>query len=218
MTAPWRFLISAGPTREYIDPVRFISNASTGKMGYAVAEAAVKAGHQATLVAGPVLLSSPTRVDVTRVTSALEMKDAIAARFPACDVLVMTAAVSDYRPAKRARQKIHKSARTMTIELERNPDILREIHCLRTHQVIIGFAAETENIVESATRKLETKCMDMILANDVGADDAGFGSDHLRATALFRGGRQVDLGLRSKQYVAEFIVSEAIHCKLRIEN
>lgn len=209
MSSPLRFLVSAGPTREYIDPVRFISNPSSGKMGFAVAEAAVDAGHACMLVTGPVNLDDPEGVTVEHVISGRDMKKAICDRFDACDILVMTAAVGDYRPVRRAEQKLHKSSPTISLELERNPDIIREVNRTCLHQVIIGFAAETENILESATRKMQEKGMDMILANNVSGTEAGFGSAYIAVTALFRSGRMEALGKITKKELAEFIVREA---------
>jgi phosphopantothenoylcysteine decarboxylase/phosphopantothenate--cysteine ligase len=209
MSSPLRFLVSAGPTREYIDPVRFISNPSSGKMGFAVAEAAVAAGHGCVLVTGPVNLDDPEGVTVEHVVSAREMKKAVCDRFNKCDILVMTAAVGDYRPVRRAEQKLRKSRPTLSLELERNPDIIREVNRICSQQVIIGFAAETENILESATRKMQEKGMDMILANDVGGTEAGFGSAYITVTALFRSGRVEELGKITKKELAEFIVREA---------
>jgi len=204
-----RFLVSAGPTREYIDPVRFISNPSTGTMGFAVAKAALAAGHSCTLVAGPVNLPDPDGVAMEHVISARDMKKAVFTQFPSCDVLVMTAAVSDYRPVRKSEQKLHKSKPTISLELERNPDIIREINRIHTKQVIIGFAAETENILESATRKMQEKGMDLILTNKVGGKTAGFGSPFIKATALFRDGRKDAMGKITKLALAEFIVQQA---------
>ena len=208
MTASLHVLVSAGPTREYIDPVRFISNPSSGKMGYAVAEAALRKGFRVTLVSGPTHLTPPAGAALVPVTTALEMKDAVTKAFPACDALIMTAAVSDYRPAKRLHQKLHKTAPALTLELQRNPDIIREVLRQRTHQVVIGFAAETDDMLASAAQKLESKGMDMIIANDVSRAETGFGSDMLDAVALFRSGERAPLGLVSKQRVAEYIVEQ----------
>ncbi len=210
MTSRLHFLVSAGPTREYIDPVRFISNPSSGLMGFAVAEAVLAAGHSCTLVTGPVSLPDPLDVDVIRVVSARDMKKAIMDRFAACDVLVMTAAVSDYRPVRKSEHKLHKTKPSLTLELERNPDIIREVSRIRTHQLIIGFAAETDHILDSAQRKLESKGMDMILANDIGRTDAGFECNDIMVNALFRDGRSDELGKISKQSLAAYIVAEAV--------
>lgn len=204
-----RFLVSAGPTREYIDPVRYISSPSTGLMGFTVAETAVAAGHDCILVSGPVNLSDPDGVVMEHVESAREMKKAIFDQFVSCDVLVMTAAVSDYRPVRKSEQKLHKSKPTISLELERNPDIIREINRIHKKQVIIGFAAETDNLIESATRKMQEKGMDLILANKVGGKSAGFGSRFIKVTALFRDGRKEDMGKITKQALAEFIVRQA---------
>ena len=175
----------------------------------AVAETAVAFGHSCTLVTGPVNLPDPDSVAIEHVVSAREMKKAVFDQFPSCDVLVMTAAVSDYRPVRKAEQKLHKSKPTISLELERNPDIIREINRIHTNQVIIGFAAETENMIESATRKMQEKAMDMILANKVGGKNTGFGSQFIKVTALFRDGRQEIMGKITKQALAKFIVQQA---------
>ena len=210
MVKPLKFLVSAGPTREHIDPVRFITNASSGKMGFMVAEAALKAGHQVKIVTGPVKLKYPERAEVIETTTAMEMHGAIMTNFPECDVLVMTAAVCDYRPTKTSINKIHKSDETFILRLEKNPDILLSVRRLEKDQTIIGFAAETNDVIVSARRKLEKKRMDMIVANEVGGKDYGFAVEHIKATLLFRTGENKELGRCRKENVAEIIVKEAV--------
>ncbi|NLF38292.1 phosphopantothenoylcysteine decarboxylase [bacterium] len=207
--AKLHILVSAGATREYIDPVRFISNPSTGKMGFEIARAALAAGHQVTLVTGPTHLKPPVGAAVISIVSALEMRDAILEAFPACDVLVMSAAVSDYRPSKRAHHKIHKSNPSLTLELQLNPDIIREVQRKAKGQVLIGFAAETEEHMASARQKLENKGLDMIIANDVGGKGVGFAAEHANAAALFRDGAEKPLGVVTKARLGRFIIEQA---------
>jgi len=210
MNKPLNFLISSGPTREHIDPVRFITNASSGKMGCMVAEAALAAGHQAKIVTGPVKINYPDRAEVIETISALEMYAAVMQNFPDCDVLVMTAAVCDYRPIKRSIKKIHKSDESFVLRLERNPDILLEVKRVDKNQTIIGFAAETDDLIVSARRKLEKKKMDMIIANEVGGKEYGFAVEHIKAILLFREGVNRELGRCKKNDLAKIIVEEAV--------
>lgn len=201
------FLVSAGPTREYIDPVRFISNPSSGRMGYAVAAAALRAGHRVTLVSGPVALTPPAGARVHRVERVRAMQAAIHAAFPACDALIMTAAVGDYQAARPRTAKLHKTGRVLTLRLVRTPDILASLP-RRRRQIVIGFAAETDAVQASAARKLAAKHLDMIVANDVSAGDAGFGQPALRAVLMYRDGRTRNLGRCSKQALARLLVRE----------
>jgi len=201
-----KVIITAGPTREFIDPVRFISNPSSGKMGIAVADAALSKGYEVILITGPVSIPLPAKAHNIKIISGLEMKDAVVSNFPDCDVLIMTAAVGDYRPVKKYLEKLHKTSERLTIEFEKNPDILKEIKKIRTNQTVIGFAAETEKMMESATRKLEEKNLDFIIANKVGTEKSGFGSEELDAIAIFKDGRKEILGFCRKKEVAEFII------------
>ena len=210
MIKPLKFLVSAGPTREHIDPVRFITNASSGKMGFMVAESALAAGHQVRIVTGPVNLDYPEKAEVIETTTAMEMHAEIMKNFHDCDVLVMTAAVCDYRPIKTSLNKIHKSDETFILRLERNPDILLSIRRLEKNQTIIGFAAETNDVIVSARRKLEKKKMDMIIANEVGGKNYGFAVEHIKAVLLFRDGENRELGCCRKKDLAEIIVNEAV--------
>ncbi|MBL9118232.1 MAG: phosphopantothenoylcysteine decarboxylase [Verrucomicrobiaceae bacterium] len=173
-----KILITAGPTREPLDPVRFISNRSSGRMGYALALAAVERGHEVVLVSGPVELSAPSGVAVVRVTTAQEMHEAVRARIKDQHVGIFAAAVADYRPVRMEEQKIKKGASRMTLELEKTPDILGSARSVFGFKgVLIGFAAETENLVANATQKMTRKMCDLVVANHVGGPDSAFDSD-----------------------------------------
>ena len=169
-------LVTAGPTWEAIDPVRGLTNRSSGKMGYAVAEAAAESGARVILVSGPTSLPDPERVRTLRVESALEMHDTVHRHVTEADIFIGVAAVADYRPARVAEHKIKKTGETMALELERNPDILASVAALRPAPFTVGFAAETENIEQHARAKLESKKLDLVAANRVGPD-AGFALD-----------------------------------------
>ena len=177
-------LITAGPTREYLDPVRFLSNRSTGKMGFAVAQAAVERGHPVTLVAGPVSLPTPPGVTRVDVVSAREMLAAIERCLPQCDALVMSAAVADWRPAQEAGAKLKKRAMSPLLQLVPNPDILQTLAPLKGRRVFVGFAAETGDPIEEAQRKLIDKGLDLIVANDVTVPGAGFAVDTNAVTLI----------------------------------
>jgi phosphopantothenoylcysteine decarboxylase / phosphopantothenate---cysteine ligase len=176
-----KVIITAGPTREAIDPVRYISNHSSGKMGYALAEAAAEAGAETILISGPVNLTSPDRVKTIAVTSAQEMYDAALAEADGCQLFIASAAVADYRPAQVSEQKIKKSADTLTIEMVKNPDIVSAVAALQNRPFTVGFAAETANVEEGlehhARDKLERKNLDLVIANDVSDRTIGFNSD-----------------------------------------
>jgi phosphopantothenoylcysteine decarboxylase/phosphopantothenate--cysteine ligase len=182
-----RILVTAGPTREAIDPVRYISNRSTGKMGYAVAAAAVEAGATVALVSGPVSLPCPARVDRIDVETAEEMRRAVLERIAGFDIFIATAAVADYRPRAAAPGKIKKSAPDMTLLLERNPDILAAVAAIPGGPFTVGFAAETENVEARAAEKLRSKGLDMIAANEVGAG-MGFEAEDNALHVLWDGG------------------------------
>ena len=167
-----RFLITAGPTREPLDPVRFISNPSSGRMGFALAEAATAAGHSVRLVAGPTCIEPPSVHEVVRVTTAEQMRQAVMERLADTDVLIMAAAVADYRPKSFSSTKIKKGRGAFTLALEPTPDILLEAAATKGRRIHVGFAAETENLVENARAKLEAKSLDLIVANDL--TEAGF--------------------------------------------
>lgn len=204
-----RFLVSAGPTREFVDPVRFLSNRSTGKMGFAVAGAAAAAGHEAVLVAGPVALDTPAGVRRIDVVSARDMLAALERELDAADALVMAAAVADWRPAESAPLKLKKSAMAPCIPLVPNPDILKTLAPRKGNRVFIGFAAETGAPEEEAARKLAAKGLDFICANDVTAPGAGFGTETNIVTIIGRDGFRDALPLMAKTEVARRIVELA---------
>ncbi len=211
------FLISAGPTREAIDPVRYISNHSSGKMGYAIAAAAEKRGALVTLVSGPVALEPPVGVDLINVVSAREMADAVLDRFDGCDVLVKVAAVADYRPCDPQTRKIKKNAQNhnteqsqqhLTLTLVENPDILRLAGQRKERQFVVGFAAETNDLEANALVKIEKKNLDMIAANLVGVEGSGFGSDFNKVKLFFRDGTVRDIPAMEKEAVADHLLDE----------
>lgn len=205
-----RLLVSAGPTREFVDPVRFLSNRSTGKMGYAVARAAVEAGHEVVLVSGPVSLEPPPGLAAfVPVISARDMLAALRRALAAADALVMTAAVADFRPARVSRRKIHKGAMPDSIRLVPNPDILATLARRKGRRVFIGFAAETERAVAGAARKLRAKGLDLVVANDVTLPGAGFGVDTNIVTFVRPDGTAEALPVLPKLDVARRIVAEA---------
>jgi phosphopantothenoylcysteine decarboxylase / phosphopantothenate---cysteine ligase len=176
-------LITAGPTREAIDPVRYLTNGSSGKMGYALAEAAQEAGAAVTLVSGPVNLAAPARVEFISVVSAQQMFDAVMRKVNDCDIFLSVAAVSDYRPQTIAKQKLHKENSREELSLERTPDIAASVGQLSAKPFIVGFAAETENVLQNAQRKRQSKHMDIIIANQVG-DNSGMNTDDNAVTLI----------------------------------
>jgi phosphopantothenoylcysteine decarboxylase/phosphopantothenate--cysteine ligase len=200
-----RVLITSGPTQEAIDPVRFVGNRSSGKMGFAVARAALEAGADVTLISGPVSLETPEGVDRINVRTAQEMFDAVMRRIGKCDIFVGTAAVADYRPAQSVPQKIKKKDERLSIELVRNPDILASVGALASKPFVVGFAAETENLEANARAKLETKKLDLVAANWVGPQQ-GFESDENALLLLWQGGRK-EIDLDSKDRVARQLVT-----------
>ncbi len=201
-------LITAGPTREKIDPVRFITNHSSGKMGYAIAEAAKNAGARVILVSGPVHLTPPSGVEFIEIESADEMYRAVMNNYDNADIIIKTAAVADYRPKVSFDHKMKKQPGDQVIELERTKDILFELGTLKKKQILVGFAAETENVDEYARKKLQTKNADMIVANNVKSPGAGFGMDTNIVTLIKRDGSKIELPLMSKKEVAEKIIDE----------
>jgi phosphopantothenoylcysteine decarboxylase/phosphopantothenate--cysteine ligase len=208
-----RVTVTAGPTREALDPVRYISNNSSGKMGYAIADACARAGAITTLISGPVDLPTPERVNRVDVISAQDMHAAAHNSADECDVFIACAAVADYRPAALAEQKIKKSGDHMQIELVRNPDIVASIAAREDKPFTVGFAAETENVESYALGKLRDKNLDMIVANDVSDQAAGFNSDNNAATILWSENRRT-VELTSKHRLAEILV-ESIAAELR---
>ncbi len=199
-------LVTAGPTREPIDPVRFLSNRSSGKMGYAIAAAAHRRGHAVMLISGPVALPVPDGVACTAVLTADEMHAAVMAALPGVDALIMTAAVADWTPVVTAPHKLKKHDGPMRLELKRTRDILLAVKAHRlAGQIVVGFAAETRNLAAEARRKLEEKALDLVVANDVSRTDAGFGSDMNRVLLLDRAG-DTALPLQAKTDLAERIL------------
>lgn len=205
-----RVLVTAGGTQEPLDPVRVLTNRSSGKQGYALAQAAIDAGAQVTLVTTPTALTPPIGAEVIRVETARQMRDAVLEAFPACDALLMAAAVADFRPKRIAENKIKKEGGIPQIELEATEDILKAAAGLRSEgkrkQVVVGFAAESQSLLENAANKLQSKKLDLIAANDISASDAGFSVETNRITLLFADGRRESLSLMSKSEAAEIIV------------
>jgi phosphopantothenoylcysteine decarboxylase / phosphopantothenate---cysteine ligase len=204
-----KVLITAGPTQEPIDPVRFISNHSTGKMGYAIADKLAKAGADVTLVSGQVALKSPdTSINVVKVRSAQEMFIATEKHFQAADIIILAAAVADYTPATVADKKIKKKEATFNIELTKTIDIAKTLgEQKRENQLMVGFALETDNEVENAIGKIKSKNLDMIVLNSLQNAGAGFGHDTNKIMIIKRDGTMIDFDLKSKQDVASDIVS-----------
>jgi phosphopantothenoylcysteine decarboxylase/phosphopantothenate--cysteine ligase len=205
-----RILITAGPTQEAIDPMRFLSNHSSGKMGWALAEAARDRGAQVTLVAGPTGLPPVANIAQVQVTTSEEMRKAVVSRFPDSDILIMAAAVADFRAAKPATHKIPKTKGAFVLSLEPTPDILAELPARRRGQLVVGFAAETGNLLERAQQKLRRKKLDLIVANDVTEPGAGFGTETNRVTLADRNGRCEVLPLLPKQTVAHRILDAVL--------
>ena len=204
-----RVVVTAGGTQESIDPVRFVGNRSSGKMGYAVAEAARDRGAVVTLISAPTGLAKPGGIEIVGIESAVQMRDAVTKATRGADVLVMAAAVADYQPKKRAGQKIKKESagEGMTLELVRTPDILAEV---AGTFLKVGFAAETENVVENARRKLQSKKVDLFVANDVTSPDSGFSVDTNRVTIISRDGMAEELPLMTKREVADKILDRVV--------
>ena len=200
-----RIVVTAGGTREAIDPVRFIGNHSSGKMGYAIAEAARDRGAEVTLVTAPTALPDSAGIEVVHITSAAEMKKAVTKATAKADALIMAAAVADYQPRNAAKSKIKKetAGAGLTLEMVRTPDILAEV---KGNFIRVGFAAETEDIVENARKKLQNKQLDLIVANDVTSPDSGFNVDTNRVTLISRGGKTESLPLMTKREVADKIL------------
>ncbi|MCA9775001.1 MAG: bifunctional phosphopantothenoylcysteine decarboxylase/phosphopantothenate--cysteine ligase CoaBC, partial [Myxococcales bacterium] len=209
-----RVLVTAGPTREHLDPVRFLSNPSTGKMGYALARAAARRGAEVVLVHGPTSLAAPAGIEAVGVVSAEEMAEAVTKRFAGCDLLVMTAAVADWRPKEAAPEKVKKTEGPRTVEFVRTPDVLGlVVPRKRPDQVVVGFAAETGDIERKAAEKRARKGMDLIVGNDVTQAGAGFGADTNAAVLIDRAERVERVELTSKDRLAEAILDAAL--KLR---
>jgi phosphopantothenoylcysteine decarboxylase/phosphopantothenate--cysteine ligase len=209
-------IITAGPTQEAIDPVRFISNHSSGKMGYSLAAAAVARGARVTLVSGPVNLPAPYGVTLVRVDSAAAMRDAVMSHLKEATIIIKSAAVADYHVAKPAPQKLKKTAARMSIELDPTVDILAEVGRLKGDRLLIGFAAETQNLIAEGRRKMETKNADMVVANLVTTEGIGFGSDVNEVTLVTRAGDVISLPRASKREVADQIFDHALKLRLAL--
>jgi len=201
-----KILITAGPTREFLDPIRFLSNRSTGKMGFAIAEAAAERTHEVTLIAGPVMLATPANVRRLDVVSACDMLMAVKRLLPLHDALVMSAAVADWRPKHKSDRKLKKSSMSPVVELEANPDILKTVQPLKAKRLFVGFAAETGDPLAEAHRKLLSKGIDMIVANDVTQPDAGFEVDTNRVIFISISEPPISLPLQSKLDVGRAVI------------
>ena len=201
-------LITAGPTREKIDPVRYLTNRSSGRMGYALADAALRRGARVLLVSGPTSITPPAAAELTRVESAEEMRDAVLKLLPEAGIVIKTAAVSDYRPKAAAAQKIKRKG-PMTLDLEATPDILKELSAKKTSQIVVGFAAETENALENARQKLVAKNLDAIVVNDVSREGVGFDSDR-NAVTIITHDAVVEVPETTKLEVAQRVIDQAV--------
>ena len=200
-----RIIVTAGPNAEPIDPVRFITNRSTGRMGFAMARVACRRGADVTLVSGPTSLSPPRGVRFSPVRTAREMQHAVMESYAEATMVIAAAAVADYRPAYPASQKIKKQGNSLTIELTRNPDILSELAQQKGNRLLVGFATETENVLQNAHQKLRSKNLDMIVANDVTQEGAGFAHDTNIVTLIDRSERREALPIMSKEDVANAV-------------
>ena len=203
-------LLTAGPTQEPIDPVRYLTNRSSGRMGYALAQAALDRGARVILVSGPVNLEAPRGAELVRVGTAQEMRDAVFAHLDAATVIIKCAAVADFRPAVEAAQKIKKTGGAVSLELTPTPDILAELGQKRGDRILVGFAAETENLHEYASRKLVAKNCDMVVANLVGRPGTGFESEANEVSIALRSGEFVKLAKASKRVVADGILDHIL--------
>ncbi len=203
-----RVVITAGPTREALDPVRYLSNHSSGKMGYALAEALAEAGARTTLISGPVSINAPERVELVNVESAVDMYEAALTHASGADIFIAAAAVADFRVKDVAKNKIKKGSEdSMTLQLVKNPDILASVSELEARPFCVGFAAETDNVVDYARAKLERKNLDLIIANDVSQASIGFNSDDNAVTVLAKSGSAVEFDQRSKAQLARVLIS-----------
>ncbi len=205
-----RILITAGPTLEPLDPVRFISNRSSGKMGYSIAEAAAGRGARVTLISGPTALEKPAGVDLIPIETADQMMKAMLAKYRYIDTIIMAAAVADYKPKVFSRQKIKKTDTELSLDLKQNPDIIRELSRKRGRKVLVGFALETENLEAAAKRKMLDKKLDMIVANNPTQKGIEFGSDNNRATIFIKGKQMIKLDTMPKEELANIILDEVV--------
>ena len=212
-------LITAGPTQEPVDPVRFLSNRSSGRMGFALAEEAIARGARVTLVSGPVALSPPAGCELVRVTTAAEMHEAVIRRLRESTIVVMAAAVADYRPAAEQSSKVKKQSSGWNLELEPTPDILADVAQRKDEQLVVGFAAETEDLRQNAERKLRSKNCDLLVANLVGpaAEDGGFDSEMNQGLLLAANGEAIELPRSSKREMARRIFDRALQLRPLLE-
>ncbi|HEX3033321.1 MAG TPA: bifunctional phosphopantothenoylcysteine decarboxylase/phosphopantothenate--cysteine ligase CoaBC [Bacillota bacterium] len=210
-----RVLVTAGATREALDPVRFITNHSTGKMGYAIAAQAARRGADVMLISGPATLPVPARVKLKNIQTAREMFDAVTENYSQADIVIKSAAVADYRPKQTSAQKIKKKEGDLVLELERNPDILAWLGEHKVNQVLVGFAAETNDLVANASDKVRRKNLDFIVANDLTQEGAGFGTDTNVVKFIFADGKVVDQPKMTKQEVANAILDEVLVLKAK---
>jgi phosphopantothenoylcysteine decarboxylase/phosphopantothenate--cysteine ligase len=206
-------LVTAGPTREKIDPVRYLTNRSSGRMGYAIAEAALRRGARVLLVSGPTAIDAPGAAELTRVETAEEMLAAVLKLLPEATIVIKTAAVADFRPKAAAGQKIKRNG-TMTLELEPTADILAEVSRQKTKQIVVGFAAETENVLENARKKLGSKSLDAIVVNDVSREGIGFDSDR-NAVTIISQSEAVEVPETSKWEVAHRVLDQVVKLRKR---
>jgi phosphopantothenoylcysteine decarboxylase / phosphopantothenate---cysteine ligase len=206
-------LVTAGPTREKIDPVRYLTNRSSGRMGYAIAEAALRRGARVLLVTGPVAVTAPDAAEVTRVETAEEMLAAVLKFLPEATVVIKTAAVADFRPKRAAGQKIKRKGE-MTLELEPTADILAQVAQRKTTQMVVGFAAETENVLENARKKLASKSLDAIVVNDVSSEGVGFDSER-NAVTIISASEVVEVPETSKWEVAQRVLDQVVKLRKR---
>ena len=209
-------LVTAGPTQEPLDPVRYISNRSSGKMGYALAEAAARRGARVILISGPVNLAPPAGVETVQVRTAVEMREQVFAHLEDAGIVVKAAAVADFHMSKVPAQKVKKTAARLSLELDPTPDILAELGRKKGDRLLIGFAAETQNLVAEARRKLESKNCDMIVANLVGAPDVGFESEENEVTLVLSTGETLPLARAPKREVAGHILDQVLKLRLAI--
>lgn len=203
-----KVLVTAGGTREPIDPVRYISNHSSGKMGYALAKAAAKRGADVILITAPTSLPDPVGITIKKINTAKEMLEAVLLEYDNVDIVIKAAAVADYRIEQAYDQKIKKKGDTLTLNLTKNPDILYELGQRKTHQILVGFAAETINLIHNASEKLQAKNLDMIVANDVTLPGAGFNADTNIVKLLYRNGKVEELPKESKERLSEKILDK----------
>ncbi|WIF94580.1 bifunctional phosphopantothenoylcysteine decarboxylase/phosphopantothenate--cysteine ligase CoaBC [Caminicella sporogenes] len=212
-----KIIVTAGPTQEPIDPVRYITNHSTGKMGYAIAKAAKNRGAEVLLISGPTNLSAPDGVEIINVVTANEMYEAVLNNLKDADIVIKSAAVADYRPKNKSDVKIKKSDDDLNIELTRNPDILYEIGKIKGNRILVGFAAETNDVLNNALKKIKKKNLDLIVANDITQKGAGFKSETNIVTIIDKNGNYKSLKKMTKEEVADVILDKVVDMILKKE-